>query len=116
MLHRLGDRVVKPRHGQGGTGVVIGVTATAPELAAVAGEIRRRPEAYISQPIVSLSRHPTVIDGRLEPRHVALRVFTFAAPAARVMPGGLSRFALAAGEFVVNSSQSGGGKDTWIVD
>jgi uncharacterized circularly permuted ATP-grasp superfamily protein len=115
-LEHLREHVVKPRHGQGGDGVVIGATASPEELERLAADIARHPQQYVSQPIVSLSCHPTVIDGRLEPRHVDLRVFAFAAHDVTVMSGGLSRVALEAGKLVVNSSQSGGGKDTWVVD
>jgi uncharacterized circularly permuted ATP-grasp superfamily protein len=108
--------VVKPRHGHGGTGVVIGSHADAAELAQARGELARHPERYIAQPIVPLSRHPTVIDGRLEPRHVDLRPFAFYGPKVALAPGGLSRVAFDAGEMVVNSSQNGGGKDTWVID
>jgi uncharacterized circularly permuted ATP-grasp superfamily protein len=115
-LEHLREHVVKPRHGHGGDGVVIGANASREELEHLAAEVARDPQQYVSQPIVSLSCHPTVIDGRLEPRHVDLRVFAFSAPDVRVMPGGLSRVALEAGKLVVNSSQAGGGKDTWVVD
>lgn len=115
-LADLRARVVKPRHGHGGAGVVIGAAATAEELDRLADEIRRRPDGYISQPLVALSRHPTAIDGRLAPRHIDLRVFAFCTPDVATLPGGLSRVALDDGELVVNSSQNGGGKDTWVLD
>jgi uncharacterized circularly permuted ATP-grasp superfamily protein len=80
-----------------------------------AGELELSPERYISQPVVPLSCHPTVIDGRLQLRHVDLRPFAFASAGETVlMPGGLTRVALEAGALVVNSSQSGG-KDTWVL-
>ena len=112
---RLREHVVKPRHGHGGTGVVIGPQATGAEIDELADEVSRRPQNYISQPTISLSSHPTVIDDRLEPRHVDLRVFAFSAAQIAFMPGGLSRVALEKGKLIVNSSQSGGGKDTWIL-
>jgi carboxylate-amine ligase len=108
--------VVKPRHGHGGTGVVIGSHADDAELDATRTELVRHPERYIAQPIVPLSRHPTVIDGRLEPRHVDLRPFAFCGAEIALAPGGLSRVAFDAGAMVVNSSQNGGGKDTWVID
>jgi uncharacterized circularly permuted ATP-grasp superfamily protein len=108
--------VVKPRHGHGGSGVVIGSHADEAQLAEARIELARHPERYIAQPIVPLSRHPTVIDGRLEPRHVDLRPFAFYGPEVSLAPGGLSRVAFDAGEMVVNSSQNGGGKDTWVID
>jgi uncharacterized circularly permuted ATP-grasp superfamily protein len=117
ILRGIGQLVIKPRHGHGGEGVVIGGAAEAAELAELTHALTEHPERYISQPIVSLSRHPTVIDGRLEPRHVDLRPFAFAGGADEVtlMPGGLSRVALKANALVVNSSQDGGGKDTWVL-
>jgi uncharacterized circularly permuted ATP-grasp superfamily protein len=108
--------VVKPRHGHGGAGVVIGSHADDVQLAVARAELARHPERYIAQPIVPLSRHPTVIEGRLEPRHVDLRPFAFYGAEVALAPGGLSRVAFDAGEMVVNSSQNGGGKDTWVID
>jgi uncharacterized circularly permuted ATP-grasp superfamily protein len=108
--------VVKPRHGHGGTGVVIGSHADADQLEDARAELMSNPELYIAQPIVPLSRVPTVIHGRLEPRHVDLRPFAFYAAEVALPPGGLSRVAFDAGEMVVNSSRNGGGKDTWVVD
>jgi uncharacterized circularly permuted ATP-grasp superfamily protein len=114
-ISRLRELVVKPRHGHGGTGVVIGPHAKTEDLARLAQELESYPERYVSQPTVALSRHPTVIDGRLEPRHVDLRPFAFAGDRVELLPGGLSRVAFDAGALVVNSSQNGGGKDTWVV-
>jgi carboxylate-amine ligase len=115
-LARLGELVVKPRAGSGGDGVFVGPRASAAEREAVARAVAARPYAFIAQETVCLSRHPTVIDGRLEPRHVDLRMFAFAAGEdVRVMPGGLTRVALEAGSLVVNSSREGGGKDTWVL-
>ena len=79
-------------------------------------ELERNPERYIVQPIVPLSQHPTVIDGRLVPRHVDLRPFAFYSDAVAVAPGGLSRVSFDEGEMIVNSSRNGGGKDTWVLD
>jgi uncharacterized circularly permuted ATP-grasp superfamily protein len=114
---RLRQLVVKPRHGHGGKGVVIGAHADTEDLVATAEELESDPQRFISQPVVPLSRHPTVIEGRLEPRHVDLRVFAFCiGDRVEIAPGGLSRVALDAGALVVNSSQNGGGKDTWVID
>lgn len=114
---RLRQLVTKPRHGHGGTGVTIGSRATDADLREVAAQVQAEPDRYIAQPIIPLSRHPTVIDGRLEPRHVDLRPFAFCTGnGVRLTPGGLSRVAFDAGEMVVNSSQNGGGKDTWVID
>jgi uncharacterized circularly permuted ATP-grasp superfamily protein len=116
VIDQLDQLVVKPRHGHGGSGVVIGPHAERDDLDRLAAELQRKPERYISQPTVPLSLHPTVIDGRLEPRHVDLRAFAFAGgEQVGLMPGGLSRVALEAGALVVNSSQRGGGKDTWVL-
>jgi carboxylate-amine ligase len=114
---RLRELVVKPRHGHGGRGVMIGAHTDPAELRRIAGELAEQSGDYIAQPLVPLSRHPTVIDGRLEPRHVDLRPFAFCSGKdVRMAPGGLSRVAFDAGEMVVNSSQNGGGKDTWVLD
>lgn len=113
---QLEQLVIKPRHGHGGTGVVIGSHADEAALETARAELARHPERYIAQPIVPLSRHPTVIDGRLEPRHVDLRPFAFHGTEVALAPGGLSRVAFDAGELVVNSSQNGGGKDTWVIE
>ncbi|MFZ0040052.1 MAG: circularly permuted type 2 ATP-grasp protein, partial [Solirubrobacteraceae bacterium] len=115
-IGRLDELVIKPRHGHGGTGVTIGSHVDEDELARVAAEVAVNGERYIAQPIVPLSRHPTVIEGELQPRHVDLRPFAFFAGEVRLAPGGLSRVAFDAGEMVVNSSKNGGGKDTWVLD
>ena len=115
VLGRLGELVVKPRSDYGGRGVVIGPHAREHDLAQVARMIAARPDRFIAQETVPLSRHPTVCDGRLEPRHVDLRAFVLTAGEhVHVVPGGLTRVALSPGALVVNSSQNGGGKDTWI--
>jgi uncharacterized circularly permuted ATP-grasp superfamily protein len=116
VLKRLDELVIKPRTGHGGHGVVVGPHAKVADLRDLAHAVRRDPHDYVAQDNVMLSRHPTVIDGRLEPRHVDLRPFVFlAADAAAVAPGGLTRVALDRGALVVNSSQRGGGKDTWVL-
>ncbi len=111
-LDRLDELVLKPRTGSGGHGVVLGPRATAAQLRDVRAAIDADPSAWIAQELVALSTHPTVIDGRLEPRHVDLRPFVVGD---RVLPGGLSRFAVAAGDLVVNCSQGGGGKDVRVL-
>jgi len=117
VLDDLDAFVVKPRGGFGGHGVVICAHAdrgTRDELRAM---LRRAPQGHIAQRMVSLFCLPTVVSpGRLEPRHVDLRPFTFSGRGwTRTLPGGLTRFAMDAGALVVNSSQSGGAKDTWIL-
>ena len=114
-LTRLRELVIKPRHGHGGEGVTIGALASEQDLEDVRETLRAHPERYICQPIVPLSRHPTVIDGRLRSRHVDLRPFCFAGAPPRLAPGALSRVSFGEGEMVVNSSRNGGGKDTWIL-
>ena len=115
-LPRLGELVVKPRAGHGGVGIVIGPHASRAQLDQVTEAVRARPGTYVAQELVPLSRHPTAIDGRLEPRHVDLRPFVFhAGDEVLVLPGGLTRVAFTEGSLVVNSSQNGGAKDTWVL-
>jgi uncharacterized circularly permuted ATP-grasp superfamily protein len=111
-LERLDELVVKPRDGAGGDDVVLGTRAAREELSDLRARIEADPAAWIAQEPVALSTHPTVIDGRLQPRHVDLRPFVVGG---RVLPGGLSRFAQGAGELVVNCAQGGGGKDVWVL-
>jgi uncharacterized circularly permuted ATP-grasp superfamily protein len=117
VLSDLRAYVVKPRFGHGGAGVIVCAHADEPALERMRGELRADPGQFIAQPIVSLSRHPTVVDpGRLEPRHVDLRPFVFSAgEKIGSIPGGLTRVAWDAGALVVNSSQNGGAKDTWVL-
>jgi uncharacterized circularly permuted ATP-grasp superfamily protein len=116
-LDRLDELVLKPRSGYGGIGVMICAHAERADVDRMRDEIRATPERYIAQDLVVLSEHPTLVDGRLEPRHVDLRPFVFLGPnrEARVLSGGLTRVALGRGSLVVNSSQNGGAKDTWVV-
>lgn len=117
-LGRLDELVIKPRAGHGGAGVVVCAHATDEDRADVEAAIRAHPDGYVAQETVALSRHATVVDGdgTLEPRHVDLRPFVFGAGAnAETAPGGLTRVAFAAGSLMVNSSQDGGGKDTWAL-
>jgi uncharacterized circularly permuted ATP-grasp superfamily protein len=116
VLDRLDEHVVKPANESGGYGVFVGSQASALER----DECRRRVEAdptnYIAQPILQLSTSPTLCGGTLEPRHVDLRPFILTGEEQYVTQGGLTRVALQAGSLVVNSSQGGGSKDTWILD
>lgn len=118
VLDRLDELVVKPRDGQGGEGVVVGPTAGREEIATARAAIAEAPEDWVVQDVVTLSTHPTVVDGALEPRHVDLRVFVFCrgrdASSASVPPLGLTRVALEPGSMVVNSSRDGGAKATWV--
>jgi uncharacterized circularly permuted ATP-grasp superfamily protein len=116
VLGRLDELVVKPRADYGGRGVVIGPHARPEDLAQVARMIAARPDRFIAQETIPLSVHPTLTTGRLEPRHVDLRAFVLCSGEhVNVVPGGLTRVALSPGALVVNSSQNGGGKDTWVL-
>jgi uncharacterized circularly permuted ATP-grasp superfamily protein len=109
--------VIKPRTGHGGVGVVVCAHAQVHDIQRLREELRERPGDFIAQPRVNISLHPTVIDGALEPRHVDLRPFVFmqGPDKAAVMPGGLTRVAFGDGAMVVNSTQNGGAKDTWVL-
>jgi uncharacterized circularly permuted ATP-grasp superfamily protein len=116
VLDRLEDLVVKPVDGSGGKGIVIGPRATRSELDALRRRVSEDPRGWIAQPVVQLSTVPTLIDDGLQPRHVDLRPFAVNnGEDVWVLPGGLTRVALPEGELVVNSSQGGGSKDTWVL-
>jgi uncharacterized circularly permuted ATP-grasp superfamily protein len=117
VMGRLDELVVKPRDGFGGHGVTIMPSAGEAERRKVIGLVRRRPERFVAQELVPLSTHPTVVGGGLAPRRIDLRPYVVspAGGAPSVMPGGLTRYAKAADEMVVNSSQGGGSKDTWVL-
>ncbi len=112
VLERIDEMVVKPRGGEGGTGVIICRHADPEDRERAARLVAEHSGDWIAQETVDLSTHPTVCDDRLEPRHVDLRAFTIAAEAA---PAPLTRYARGRGALVVNSSKGGGGKDTWIL-
>ncbi|TAK70740.1 MAG: circularly permuted type 2 ATP-grasp protein [Actinomycetota bacterium] len=118
VLDRLDRMVIKPTDGSGGYGLIIGSRATEIELAAAAKRITADPRNWIAQPIVTFSTCPTAVDGgRLVPRHVDLRPFAVNdGEHIFVLPGGLTRVALPEGSLVVNSSQGGGSKDTWVLE
>ena len=116
VLDRLDELVVKPVDGSGGKGIVIGPRATPEELEALRQRVTTDPRGWIAQPLVQLSTVPTLIEDQLEPRHVDLRPFAVnSGDDIWVLPGGLTRVALPRGELVVNSSQGGGSKDTWVL-
>jgi uncharacterized circularly permuted ATP-grasp superfamily protein len=116
VLERIDELVVKPRSGHGGYGVVIGPHARPEDLRATAAALSAAPERFVAQETVMLSRHPTVTDGRLEQRHIDLRPFAISdGEAVHVLPGGLTRVAFERDALVVNSSQNGGSKDTWVL-
>jgi uncharacterized circularly permuted ATP-grasp superfamily protein len=117
ILANLRDLVVKPTNASGGYGVVVGPTSDDATLERLRAEIERDPNGHIAQPLVRLSTCPTVINGEYAPRRVDLRPFVlYDGIEPWVLPGGLTRVALREGSFVVNSSQGGGSKDTWVVD
>ena len=110
------DLVIKERSGEGGYGVTIVARAPRDDRDALRADLRRRPHDFVAQRRVTLSTHPTVIDGALQPRHVDLRPFCLqSGDDVHVVAGGLTRVAFGEGELVVNSSQNGGGKDTWVL-
>jgi len=116
VLDRLDELVVKPVDGSGGKGIVIGPRASREELDALRARVIADPRGWIAQPVVQLSTVPTLIDDVLRPRHVDLRPFAVNhGDGIYVLPGGLTRVALPEGELVVNSSQGGGSKDTWVL-
>ena len=116
VLDNLREMVVKPANESGGYGIVIGDRATDDELRRCIEAIERDPRNWVAQPILSLSTAPTLCDGDIASRHVDLRPFILSGRTTYVTPGGLTRVALRAGSLVVNSSQGGGSKDTWIVE
>jgi len=116
VLANLDKLVVKPANESGGYGMLIGPRSSKAERKSFAQLIRRNPRNYIAQPTLGISTVPTVVDHGLEPRHVDLRPFILSGRKISVTTGGLTRVALRKGSLVVNSSQGGGSKDTWIVD
>jgi uncharacterized circularly permuted ATP-grasp superfamily protein len=115
-LDHLEELVVKPVGESGGYGVVVGPRATQAELDATRALIRDNPANFISQPMVELSVCPTLVDAGVEARHVDLRPFLITGRDTWVLPGGLTRVALKKGSLIVNSSQGGGTKDTWVLE
>ncbi|EYD70847.1 circularly permuted type 2 ATP-grasp protein [Limimaricola hongkongensis] len=117
VLDNLPELVVKEVHGSGGYGMLIGPTASKKELAAFRQKLKARPGNYIAQPTLSLSTVPIFTRAGLAPRHVDLRPFVLVSPeGVTITPGGLTRVALKKGSLVVNSSQGGGTKDTWVLE
>jgi len=115
VLANLDKFVVKAVGASGGYGMLVGPHATAAERAEFADRIKADPENYIAQPTIQLSTAPCLVDGRIEPRHIDLRPFVLAGQRVVVTPGALTRVALKRGSLVVNSSQGGGSKDTWVL-
>lgn len=116
VIDRLDELVIKPVDGSGGKGILIGPKASKAELDAIRAEVLARPRGWIAQPVVQLSTVPTMVPGGLGPRHVDLRPFAVNDGSnVWVLPGGLTRVALGEGQLIVNSSQGGGSKDTWVL-
>jgi uncharacterized circularly permuted ATP-grasp superfamily protein len=116
VVRHLDSLVVKTVSDSGGYGMTIGPIASPGELADCRRRLLAKPRAYVAQDTISLSRHPTLVDGAFRPRHVDLRPFVLMGADVTIIPGGLSRVALAEGSLVVNSSQGGGSKDTWVLE
>jgi uncharacterized circularly permuted ATP-grasp superfamily protein len=115
VLEHLPELVVKQVHGSGGYGMLVGPAATREEIDAFRLLVEARPERYIAQPTLALSTCPTLVEKGFAPRHLDLRPFVLVGDRVRLTPGGLTRVALRAGSLVVNSSQGGGTKDTWVL-
>ena len=115
-LEHLDELVVKEVHGAGGYGMLVGPAATKAEIEEFRARILATPDNYIAQPTLSLSTCPTFVESGLAPRHIDLRPYILSGRRIQVMPGGLTRVALREGSLVVNSSQGGGTKDTWVLE
>ena len=116
VLEHLDELVVKEVHGAGGYGMLIGPCASKAEIAKFRELLKARPDNYIAQPTLSLSTCPTFVESGVAPRHIDLRPFVLSGKEIRLVPGGLTRVALTEGSLVVNSSQGGGTKDTWVME
>jgi uncharacterized circularly permuted ATP-grasp superfamily protein len=116
VLERLNELVVKEVHGAGGYGMLVGPASTAAERDEFRQRIMAAPEKYIAQPTLSLSTCPTFVESGLAPRHIDLRPYVLSGKTVTLVPGGLTRVALREGSLVVNSSQGGGTKDTWVLE
>jgi len=116
VLGHLPDLVVKEVHGAGGYGMLVGPAATKAEIEAFRAQLVANPTNYIAQPTLSLSTCPTYVESGIAPRHIDLRPFVLSGKTVQMVPGGLTRVALKEGSLVVNSSQGGGTKDTWVLE
>jgi uncharacterized circularly permuted ATP-grasp superfamily protein len=116
VLAHLDELVVKEVHGAGGYGMLVGPAATRREIEEFRSALLANPEGYIAQPTLSLSSCPTFVDKGIAPRHIDLRPFVLSGKEVQMVPGGLTRVALKEGSLVVNSSQGGGTKDTWVLE
>jgi uncharacterized circularly permuted ATP-grasp superfamily protein len=115
VLDHLDELVVKEVHGAGGYGMLVGPAASRSEIEAFRAHLVARPENYIAQPTLALSSCPTYVESGIAPRHIDLRPFVLSGKTVQMVPGGLTRVALKEGSLVVNSSQGGGTKDTWVI-
>jgi uncharacterized circularly permuted ATP-grasp superfamily protein len=116
VLAHLSELVVKEVHGAGGYGMLVGPAATQAEIAEFRAVLEAHPARYIAQPTLSLSTCPTFVESGIAPRHIDLRPFVLSGKTVQMVPGGLTRVALKQGSLVVNSSQGGGTKDTWVLE
>ena len=116
VLANMHDLVVKETHGAGGYGMLVGPASTRAEIEDFKARVKATPEKYIAQPTLALSACPTFVESGVAPRHIDLRPFVLSGKEVRMAPGGLTRVALKAGSLVVNSSQGGGTKDTWVLE
>ncbi|MBA1272701.1 circularly permuted type 2 ATP-grasp protein [Stutzerimonas azotifigens] len=116
VLANLPELVVKETQGSGGYGMLVGPASTSAQIEAFRERLKANPAAYIAQPTLSLSTCPTFVESGIAPRHIDLRPFVLSGRETRLVPGGLTRVALRDGSLVVNSSQGGGTKDTWVVE
>lgn len=114
VVDHLDTLVVKEIHGAGGYGMLVGPCASKAEIETFRGRLKATPEMYIAQPTLALSTSPTFVDSGVAPRHIDLRPFVLSGQEISIVPGGLTRVALREGSLVVNSSQGGGTKDTWV--
>jgi uncharacterized circularly permuted ATP-grasp superfamily protein len=115
-LANIEQLVVKETHGAGGYGMLVGPASTKDEIARFKENLIKHPEQYIAQPTLSLSTCPTFVESGIAPRHIDLRPFVLSGKTIKMVPGGLTRVALKEGSLVVNSSQGGGTKDTWVLE
>jgi uncharacterized circularly permuted ATP-grasp superfamily protein len=116
VLEHMPELVVKETHGSGGYGMLVGPTSTREQIETFRAKVSADPARYIAQPTLALSTCPTLVDDGIAPRHLDLRPFVLLGDRMRLIPGGLTRVALREGSLVVNSSQGGGTKDTWILE
>ena len=115
VLENLSELVVKEVHGSGGYGMLVGPRSTKEQIEAFRLKIEEDPANYIAQPTLALSTCPTFVEEGIAPRHVDLRPYCLVGERVELVPGGLTRVALTEGSLVVNSSQGGGVKDTWVM-